>query len=654
MLLKLTCLIPLYPLIGSIINGFFGLKIGKKAVGFIACGSMTLSFLTSVLVYVGYLMLPEGQHVYEQVVWTWFGAGDFNVDFGFQVDPLTLVMMFVVTGVGLIIHVYAVGYMQEEFSYYRFFAYFNLFVSAMLLLVMGNNFLLMFIGWEGVGLCSYFLIGYYFEKKSACDAGTKAFIVNRIGDFAFLLAIMYIFNIFGSIDFTTVFHAAPEKLIYAGEAVTIITMLLFVGATGKSAQIPLYTWLPDAMEGPTPVSALIHAATMVTAGVYMVVRCSVLFNLSPLTMTVVAFIGGGTAIMAATIGMTQFDIKRVLAYSTVSQIGYMFMACGVGAYTAAIFHLVTHAFFKACLFLGAGSVIHGIHGEQDMRNMGGLRKHMPVTYWTFFISALTIAGIPPLAGFFSKDEVLYHSLMDGNIIFWGMGISAALLTAFYMFRLVFMTFHGESRVDPSVHPHESPKVMTLPLVVLAGLATVGGLLGIPYHGWHILHNWLEPVLHFDLANALQHSEHMLHEAGRHAPSWAHLLEPKEHSGWIEFLLMVFSTVVAVTGVAGAYIFYIKRPDLPDKFTEGQWGFDMVQNKYYVDELYDDVFVKPTLEGSNLLWKECDAKAIDGVVNGTAKTIGWFSRQAQTLQSGFVRNYALFIVVGFISLLLVMF
>ncbi len=654
MLLKLTCLIPLYPLIGSIINGFFGLKIGKKAVGFIACGSMTLSFLTSVLVYVGYLMLPEGQHVYEQVVWTWFGASDFNVDFGFQVDPLTLVMMFVVTGVGLIIHVYAVGYMQEEFSYYRFFAYFNLFVSAMLLLVMGNNFLLMFIGWEGVGLCSYFLIGYYFEKKSACDAGTKAFIVNRIGDFAFLLAIMYIFNIFGSIDFTTVFHAAPEKLIYAGEAVTIITMLLFVGATGKSAQIPLYTWLPDAMEGPTPVSALIHAATMVTAGVYMVVRCSVLFNLSPLTMTVVAFIGGGTAIMAATIGMTQFDIKRVLAYSTVSQIGYMFMACGVGAYTAAIFHLVTHAFFKACLFLGSGSVIHGIHGEQDMRKMGGLKKHMPVTYWTFFISALTIAGIPPLAGFFSKDEVLYHSLMDGNIIFWGMGISAALLTAFYMFRLVFMTFHGESRVDPSVHPHESPKVMTMPLVVLAGLATVGGLLGIPYHGWHILHNWLEPVLHFDLANALQHSEHMLHEAGRHAPSWAHLLEPKEHSGWIEFLLMVFSTVVAVTGVAGAYIFYIKRPDLPDKFTEGQWGFDMVQNKYYVDELYDDVFVKPTVEGSNLLWKECDAKAIDGVVNGTAKTIGWFSRQAQTLQSGFVRNYALFIVVGFISLLLVMF
>ena len=655
MLLKLTCLVPFFPLIGSIINGFFGLKIGKKAVGLIACGSMGLSFLTSVLVYIGYLMLPEGQHAYEQVVWSWFGAGDFNVDFGFQIDPLTLVMMFVVTGVGTIIHVYAVGYMHEEFSFYRFFAYFNLFASAMLLLVMGNNFLLMFIGWEGVGCCSYFLIGYYFEKKSACDAGTKAFVVNRVGDFAFLLAVMYIFNVFGTIDFSEVMHAAPETLIYGGEVVTIITMLLFVGATGKSAQIPLYTWLPDAMEGPTPVSALIHAATMVTAGVYMVVRCNVLFSLSPMTMGVVAFIGGGTAIMAATIGMTQFDIKRVLAYSTVSQIGYMFLACGVGAYTAAIFHLVTHAFFKACLFLGSGSVIHGIHGEQDMRKMGGLKKHMPTTYWTFLVSTLAIAGIPPLAGFFSKDEVLYHSLMDGNIIFWGMGVSAALLTAFYMFRLVFMTFHGESRVDPSLHPHESPKVMTMPLVILACLATVGGMLGIPLvHGWHILHNWLEPVLHFDLASALQHSEHMLHEAGRHAPSWTHLLEPKDHNLWVESLLMLFSAAVAVVGIFGAYMFYIKRPDLPDKFTQGQWGFDLVQNKYYVDELYDASIVKPTVDASNLLWKECDAKGIDGAVNGTAKTIGWFSRQAQVFQSGFVRNYALFIVVGFISLLLVMF
>ncbi len=653
MLLKLTFLIPLFPLIGSIINGFFGLKLGEKKVGLIGSAAVLLSFLTTILVFIGFLLLPEGEHVFEQSLFTWMVAGDFHVDFGFQIDNLSLTMMSFVTGVGFLIHVYSTGYMHGDYSFYRFFAYLNLFMFAMLLLVMGNNFLLMFIGWEGVGCCSYFLIGYYFEKKSACDAGTKAFVVNRVGDFAFLLAVMYIFNIFGTIDYTEVFHAAPEKLIFGGEVVTIITLLLFVGATGKSAQLPLYTWLPDAMEGPTPVSALIHAATMVTAGVFMVVRCNPLFNLAPDTMLVVAFVGAGTALFAATIGMTQYDIKRVLAYSTVSQIGYMFLACGVGAYTAAIFHMVTHAFFKACLFLGSGSVIHGLEGEQDMRKMGGIKGDQPITYMTFLISTLAIAGIPPLSGFFSKDEVLYHSLMDGNIILWGMGISAALLTAFYMFRLVFMTFHGESRVDPSVHVHESPKVMTMPLVILAGLATVGGLLGIPlFHGWHLLHNWLEPVLHFDLASALQHSEHMLHEAGRHAPVWSHLLVEKEHNVWLEVFLMLFSSVVAITGISLAYIFYIKRPDLPDKLTEGQWGYDIVKNKYLVDELYDETIVQPTIKGSRLLWKECDARGIDGAVNGVARVIGWFSDRGKAFQSGFVRNYALFIVVGFIVLLLI--
>ncbi len=655
MLLKLTWLIPLYPLIGSIINGFWGLKIGKRAVGFIACGSVALSFITTLLVLIGYFMLPEGEHVFEQSLFTWMAAGDFMVDFGFQIDPLSLTMMTFVTGVGFLIHVYSIGYMHDEYSFYRFFAYLNLFMFAMLLLVMGNNFLIMFIGWEGVGCCSYFLIGYYFEKKSACDAGTKAFIVNRVGDFAFLLAVMYIFNIFGSIDYTTVFHEAPEKLIFSSEAVNIICMLLFIGATGKSAQIPLYTWLPDAMEGPTPVSALIHAATMVTAGVFMVVRCNPLFNMAPDIMMVVAFIGGSTAVMAATIGMAQNDIKRVLAYSTCSQIGYMFLACGVGAYTAAIFHMITHAFFKACLFLGSGSVIHGMEGEQDMRKMGALKDHMPITYITFLISTLAIAGIPPLSGFFSKDEILYHSLMDGNIIVWGMGISAALLTGFYMFRLVFMTFHGESRVDPSVHVHESPKVMTLPLVILAGLAVFGGLLGIPLiHGWHLLHNWLEPVLHFDMAAAIHHSEHMLHEMGRHAPDWSHYLEHKEHNVLAEIGLMLLSVVVAITGISAAYIFYIKKPDLPDKLTEGQWGYDLVKNKYNVDELYDETIVKPLVKTSELLWTEADAKGIDGGVNGVAKVIGWFSKRAQIFQSGFVRNYALFIVVGFVCLLIVMF
>jgi len=655
-MLSLAWLVPLFPLIGSIVNGFFGLRIGKKAVGAVACGSAALSFAVTLLMLASLIALPEDQRLYEQVLFTWIGAGDFTAEFALQIDPLSMVMMLVVTGVGFLIHVYSIGYMHEEYSYYRFFAYFNLFMFSMLLLVMGNNFLLMFIGWEGVGLCSYFLIGYYFEKKSACDAGTKAFVVNRVGDFAFLLAIMYIFNVFGSIDFTTVFAATPTTLIYGSETATVITLLLFVGATGKSAQIPLYTWLPDAMEGPTPVSALIHAATMVTAGVYMVVRCQALFLMAPFTMTTVAFIGAGTAVFAATIGMAQNDIKRVLAYSTVSQIGYMFLGCGVGAFTAAIFHLITHAFFKACLFLSSGSVIHGLHGEQDMRKMGGLKSYFPITYKTFLVSTLAIAGIPPLSGFFSKDEILFHSLMDGNILLWGMGIGGAMLTAFYMFRLIFMTFHGESRVDPAVHPHESPSVMTQPLMILAGLAFFGGILGIPLiKGWHILHHWLEPVLQFDLQTALTHSAKVLAEHGHPAPFSLHLLEPKEtHNVPLEIFLMVLSVGVAVFGIAMAYLFYIKRPDLPDKVTQNQWGYDLVRDKYRVDEFYDATVVQPTLDGSFFLWKQADAKGVDGTVNGIARLIGWFSNKARPFQSGFVRNYALFIVIGFITLLLVAF
>jgi NADH-quinone oxidoreductase subunit L len=600
-------------------------------------------------------MRPAGERHYEQVLFNWIVAGNFKVEWAYQIDPLAMVMMLVVTGVGLLIHIFSVGYMSAEYSYYRFFAYLNLFMFAMLILVMGNNFLLMFIGWEGVGCCSYFLIGYYFEKKSACDAATKAFVVNRVGDFAFLVAIMYVFNIFGSVDYSDVFAAAPAKLIFGGEAVTVITLLLFVGATGKSAQIPLYTWLPDAMEGPTPVSALIHAATMVTAGVYMVVRCNALFAMAPLSSMTVAFIGGGTAVFAATIGMAQNDIKRVLAYSTVSQIGYMFLGAGVGAYTAAIFHLVTHAFFKACLFLGSGSVIHGMHHEQDIRKMGGLKKYFPITYWTFAISTAAIAGIFPLSGFFSKDEILFHALVDGNMILWGMGVGGAFLTAFYMSRLVILTFHGESRVDPHIHPHESPKVMTMPLVILAGLAAAGGLIGIPLlHGAHLLHNWLEPVTHFDLQSALASSAKLLEEHGHHVPSWSHLLEEAEHGWGLEVVLMMFSFTVAALGIAMAYLCYVKFPHWPDKFMQGQWGYDLVRDKYRVDELYDAAFVNPTVEGSVFLWKECDARGIDGGVNGVASVIGWFSRQAREFQSGFVRNYALFIVIGFIGLLLVAF
>jgi len=652
---SLAFLVPLFPLIGSIINGFFGLKIGKDRVSWVACIGPVLSFIVTLVLLVGTFFHPEGTPYPEQVLFTWMAAGDFVADFGLQIDPLSLVMMMVVTGVGSIIHIYSIGYMYEEYSYYRYFAYLNLFLFSMLILVMGNNFLVMFIGWEGVGVCSYFLIGYYFEKKSACDAGVKAFVVNRIGDFAFLLGIFGVFKIFGTVDFTEVMTAAPTTLIYGSEAATLITLALFIGATGKSAQIPLYTWLPDAMEGPTPVSALIHAATMVTAGVYMVVRCSALFNMAPLTQMMIALVGGGTALFAATIGTCQYDIKRVLAYSTVSQIGYMFLACGVGAYTAAIFHLVTHAFFKACLFLGSGSVIHGMNHEQDIRKMGGLKDHFPITYVTFLVSTIAIAGIFPFAGFFSKDEILYHALMDGNVIYWGMGISGAFITAFYMFRLVFMTFHGPSNVDPQVHPHESPMVMTLPLIILAFGALTCGIIGIPLiQGWHLLHNWLAPVLAFDLETALHASERMLAEHGEHV-TFAEVLHKAQHVShniWLEITLMIFSVGVALAGIATAYFFYIKRPDLPGKLAKGQWGFDLVQNKYYVDEFYDETIVKPIVKGSDLLWRQADDRGVDGAVNGVARIIGWFSNQAREFQSGFVRNYAMFMVVGFILLLII--
>ncbi len=653
-MLQLAWLIPLIPILGSIVCGVYGLKLGKDKVAKIACGGPILSFLITLLVLLGFLLLPEGVHVWEQILFNWIPVSDFVVQWGYQIDPLSLVMMLVVSGVGSVIHVYAVGYMYEEYSFYRFFCYFNLFLGAMLILVMGNNFLLMFIGWEGVGCCSYFLIGYYFDKKSACDAGTKAFVVNRIGDFAFILGVLFIFNQFGSIDYTTVFSAAPTTLIYGSETATMICILLFIGATGKSAQIPLYTWLPDAMEGPTPVSALIHAATMVTAGVYMVARCNVLFALSPLSMNIVAFVGGGTAVFAATIGMAQNDIKRVLAYSTVSQIGYMFLACGVGAYTAAIFHLITHAFFKACLFLGSGSVIHGMHHEQDMRKYGGLKDHFPITHITFLVSTLAIAGIFPLSGFFSKDEILFHSLMDGNIILWGMGVTGAFLTAFYMFRLVFMTFYGEARYDLTFHPHEPSKIMTTPLVILAFLAFFGGLLGIPlFHGWHVLHEWLEPVFHVNPQAIIDYStQHMIAE-GHHVPLFESLTHEPSHNVGLEVSLMAVSLLIAIGGITAAYFFYIKFPNLPDKVMEGQWGFELVKNKYEVDERIDEYIVQPTVEGSFYLWKG-DAKVVDGAVNGAAQTIGWFSKLASPYQSGFVRNYALFMVVGFLAILIMVY
>ncbi len=627
--------VPILPLIGATVNGLIGHRLSKRAVGAVAVGSTGLSFLVALTAFVNILGLSPEQRVYESVLFMWIQAGSFTAEAALQVDPLSAVFMMIVTGVGFLIHVYSVGYMGHEAGYPRYFAYLNLFMFSMLLLVLGANFLLMFIGWEGVGLCSYLLIGYYYEKQSASDAGKKAFVMNRIGDFGFLLAIMWIFWTFGSIDYTTVFPSAHEKLVFGGAVVTGITLLLFLGATGKSAQIPLYTWLPDAMEGPTPVSALIHAATMVTAGVYMVARCNALFNLAPATMMAVALIGAVTAIFAATMGLYQFDIKRVLAYSTVSQLGYMFLACGVGAYVAAVFHVMTHAFFKACLFLGSGSVIHGMSGEQDMRQMGGLGKKMPLTHATFLISTLAIAGIPPLAGFFSKDEILLSAFLGhtpGHLVYWGLATIAAAVTAFYMFRLYYMTFTGQLRAqDHHVrdHVHESPDVMTMPLVILAGLAVIGGFFGLPMiEGGHALKNFLDPVF-----------AQPGHESAGH-----------DVSVNMELLLMAVSVGMGVLGILTARYYYHVKPDAAGELLKKGGAvksiYTLMQNKYYVDEIYDALFVKPIVAVSDKgLWRFFDVKVIDGLVNFTAAFFMGLGAMFRTAHTGLTRNYAYAMVFG---------
>lgn len=633
-MLNLVGLILLFPLIGAVINGIIGKRLRKETVGYIACGSIGLSFFVSVLVFCGLLLLPPDARLFEKQLFRWIESGSFKSAAGFQVDPLSALMILIVTGVGFLIHIYSVGYMHEDKGYHRYFCYLNLFTFSMLLLVLGNNFLLMFIGWEAVGLCSYLLIGFWFEKKSASDAAKKAFVVNRVGDFGFALGIMLIFLTFHSIDFTEVFSAASHGNFEVGSfTVTIITLLLFMGATGKSAQIPLYTWLPDAMEGPTPVSALIHAATMVTAGVYMIARCNVLYMLSPFTMTVVASIGAVTALFAASIGLVQNDIKRVLAYSTISQLGYMFLACGVGAFTAGVFHLMTHAFFKALLFLGSGSVIHALSGEMDMRKMGGLRHHIPITYKTFLVGAVAIAGIPPFAGFFSKDEILLESLIRGNFIYWLLGSFAAFLTAFYMFRLLFMTFHGTSRVEHHVmeHLHESPRSMTLPLTILAVFSLFGGFLGIP--GASAINNFLVPVF------------------GGHGHTEVIATEAVHYSAWLPYLMMLVSTSVALAGIFLAYKMYCKKPGLPEKLAERfRVIHKLLLNKYYVDEIYDILFVNPLKTIAVQLWKRVDAKMIDGSVNGIARLVGGFGNVLRLLQTGYIRNYAFYIVAGCIFII----
>jgi NADH-quinone oxidoreductase subunit L len=633
-------LVPILPLAGAAINGFFGRRSSKKAVTAIALIFSGAAFAMALFLAAGF---SSASAPYYFDLAHWIRAGNFQVDFSFYLDQLSLVMLLVVTGVGFLIHIYSVGYMWEDESYYRFMAYLNLFMFFMLTLVLGKNYLVMFIGWEGVGLASYLLIGFWFTKDSAASAGKKAFIVNRIGDFGFLIALFLMIKHFGSLDFTQVFAAVrtlPTETAGAG-LLTAIGLLLMVGAAGKSAQIPLYVWLPDAMEGPTPVSALIHAATMVTAGVYMVARSSAIFDRAPMAMMVVAIIGTLTALFAATIGIAQTDIKKVLAYSTVSQLGYMFMACGVGAFSAGIFHLMTHAFFKGLLFLAAGSVIHGIGGEQDMRKMGGLRVYMPWTFLTMSIATFTIAGFPPLAAFFSKDEILWqaYSSPNGSWVFWLIGVITAFITSFYMFRLWFLTFFGDYRgaAAPEAHghndhghghghggPHESPWVMLGPLVMLAILSVVGGWVGIGDRFEHFLAPVFQSGATVELAPAGE-------AAGKGT----------------EILLTLISVSVAILGLLLAWTLYLRRPQLPARIAAALGGlYDAVSHKYYIDELYAVLFVKPLIDGSTtILWHGIDQGVIDAAVNDTADAARHVSDNARHMQSGNLRSYAGWVAAG---------
>ncbi|MCZ2079788.1 MAG: NADH-quinone oxidoreductase subunit L [Bryobacterales bacterium] len=597
-------LIPALPFAGFLVNGLAGRRLPKSAVNLVAVGSVLLSFLWVLKVLFTSMPL-ETAHV--ERYYTWIESGILNVGFDLAVDRLTAVMLLVVTGVGLLIHIYSTGYMAHEGGYYRFFAYLNLFMFFMLVLVLGANFLMLFIGWEGVGLCSYLLIGFYFRKQSASNAANKAFIVNRIGDFGFLLGMLLIVVTFGTLDFGKVFEAAAARPVEAGVGtITLICLLLLLGATGKSAQIPLYVWLPDAMEGPTPVSALIHAATMVTAGVYMVARASALFLKAPVAMEVVAFIGLATAVFAATIGLVQNDIKRVFAYSTVSQLGYMFLGLGVGAFSAGIFHLVTHAFFKALLFLGAGSVIHALAGEQDLRKMGGLRSKIPITFATLMTAGIAISGIPPFSGFFSKDEILLAAHHHAPWMYW-VGVITAGMTAFYVFRALFLTFFGTYRGEER-HPHESPASMWIPLAVLAVLSAVGGFFHVP--------GWLEPL--FGEA------------AGEHSQA------------------LVFTSVAAgAIGILLAWLLYVQNPALAGSLAARARGlYQLVLNKYYVDEIYRALIVNPTISISqSVLWRGVDAGIIDGAVNGIGARSRGLGAVLRHLQSGNIRSYAGWVLLG---------
>ncbi len=639
-------LIPALPFAGFLFNLFLGQRLPKRVVSTVACGVVGAAFLVAASDFFALKALPADHRAIVDVAWSWITAGMFHVDVSFLLDPLSCLMALVVTGVGFLIHVYSVGYMSHDEGYKRYFLYLNLFTFSMLTLVLGSNFLVMFVGWEGVGLCSYLLIGFWYTKQSATDAGKKAFIVNRIGDFGFLLGMMMIFWTTGSLDYAHVFAVAPQYMPLGSFAATAACLFLFVGATGKSAQIPLYVWLPDAMEGPTPVSALIHAATMVTAGVYMVARCHVLFQLSPVAMETVAVVGAATAIFAASIGLVQTDIKRVLAYSTVSQLGYMFLACGVGAFTAGVFHLMTHAFFKALLFLGAGSVIHALSGEQEMPRMGGLRKHLPITFTTMAIACVAIAGIPPFAGFFSKDEILYRTYSSGHLVLWIVGTLTALMTAFYMFRLLFLTFYGQERLTPEAkhHLHESPPSMTVPLTILATLSIIGGWIGLPLiQGGDRIAEWLKPSLE-SAPGALAPVAGVAHAAAEAAAEGA-------GGHGTEISLMILSVAVALAGILLAWVFYIKNPRLPQALGARVSGlYRTLLHKWYVDEAYDYAVVSPLVGASRVLWKVWDNLIIDGLVNLTGAVVSGTGAFLRIFQTGYVGTYAFWLVFGVLILL----
>jgi len=625
-MINLVWLVPLIPLLGFVINGLGRNTFSKGVIGFIGSGVILISFVISAGIFLALNNDPGSAR--EIFLFDWINAGGLHIPISFLVDQLSAIMLLIITGIGFLIHIYSIGYMHDDEGFGKFFSYLNLFIFFMLLLVLGSNYIVMFIGWEGVGLCSYLLIGFWFTNSSYATAAKKAFVMNRIGDLGFLIAVFIIFNTFGSVEFSKIFPLASHMLP-GNSVINLIALLLFVGACGKSAQIPLFTWLPDAMAGPTPVSALIHAATMVTAGIYMIARSHIIFDLAPLVQHIIAVIGLATAVLGAIIAMTQTDIKKVLAYSTVSQLGYMFLGLGVGAYTGSFFHVITHAFFKALLFLCAGSVIHAMHHEQDMRHMGGLRKKLPVTFITMLIGTIAISGLPPFSGFFSKDEILAH-VYEQNKVMWAIGVFTAFLTSFYMFRMIFLTFFGKYRGTHHAeeHIHESPASMTIPLIILAVLSAVGGALGIPASlgGHHWLSHWLAPVI-----------PQVAEEAGNFAT---------------EYALMAVSVAGIVVAIVVAWFKYVKQNHVPVA-DEGKRSVlaHLSYHKFYIDEIYDGVIRKPLDALSVFFYRILDNKIIDGIVNGLGWGTSETSKGVRLFQSGNVGFYIFMMVAGIVSLLL---